>query len=93
VTRGLEIDCQDLVELVTDYLEDVLSPDDRRRFEEHLEICEGCDAYVEQMRETVRLTGRLTDEQIPAEMRDRLLTAFRGWRAGGERAKPEPGSV
>ena len=83
MTRGLEIDCQDLVELVTDYLEGVLPADDRRRFEEHLEICEGCDAYVAQMRDTVRLTGRLTQEQVPDELRAQLLTAFRGWRDEG----------
>ncbi|HLZ38790.1 MAG TPA: zf-HC2 domain-containing protein, partial [Mycobacteriales bacterium] len=47
---GLEIDCQDLVELVTEYLEGTLPPELRRRFEDHLALCEGCDTYVEQMR-------------------------------------------
>jgi anti-sigma factor RsiW len=75
-----ELRCRDLVELVTDYLEGVLSAADRARFEEHLASCEGCTRYVEQMRETIRLTGTLTVEDIPAEQRDALLGAFRDWR-------------
>lgn len=71
--------CHELVELVTDYLEEVLAPEDRRRVEEHLAICDGCTAYLEQMRETIRLTGMLTEEQIPEEQKRRLLEAFRAW--------------
>ena len=44
--RGLEIDCKDLVELVTDYLEGVLDAEDVERFEDHLALCDGCDVYV-----------------------------------------------
>ncbi|MDQ5874162.1 MAG: zf-HC2 domain-containing protein, partial [Actinomycetota bacterium] len=45
-----ELTCRELVELVTDYLEGGLTPEDRMRFEEHLLICEGCSAYVDQVR-------------------------------------------
>jgi anti-sigma factor RsiW len=74
-----ELTCRDIVELVTAYLEDALDAADRERFEEHLVFCDGCGNYLEQMRETVRLTGRVTEE-IPAEFEARLLEAFRGWR-------------
>jgi anti-sigma factor RsiW len=74
-----ELACQEVVELVTAYLEDALAPDDRERFEEHLVFCDGCGAYLEQMRATIRLTGRLQRE-LPAELQERLLEAFRGWR-------------
>ena len=73
--------CHEVVNIITDYLEDGLSPGDRRRVEEHLTICDGCTAYVEQMRETIRLTGMLTDEQIPEDQKQRLLEAFRTWTA------------
>jgi len=82
VTRGLEIDCDELVEVVTDYLEGTLDADTRRRFTEHLELCDGCDTYVEQMRETVRVTGTLAEDDLQPDMRDKLLAAFRGWKAG-----------
>jgi anti-sigma factor RsiW len=82
VTRGLEIDCDELVEVVTDYLEGTLDADTRRRFTEHLELCDGCDTYVEQMRETVRVTGTLAEGDLRPDMRDKLLAAFRGWKAG-----------
>jgi anti-sigma factor RsiW len=73
--------CHEVVEIITDYLEDALSPADRRRVEEHLAGCGGCTAYLEQIRETIRLTGMLTEEQIPEEQRQDLLAAFRTWTA------------
>jgi anti-sigma factor RsiW len=75
-----ELRCKELVELVTDYLEGALTPPDRERFEEHLAACAGCTRYLAQIRETIRLTGVLTEEQIPTEQRDALLAAFRDWR-------------
>jgi predicted anti-sigma-YlaC factor YlaD len=72
--------CKELVELVTDYLEGVMPATERTRFEEHLAICEGCDAYLDQMRQTIRLTGRLTEYDVPKPAIDELLRAFRGWK-------------
>jgi anti-sigma factor RsiW len=77
-----DLTCRELVEIVTDYLEGRLPPGDRVRFEEHILVCEGCTAYVEQMRETIRLTGALRTEDVPAEAQEELLRAFRGWKAG-----------
>ena len=74
--------CHEVVELVTDYLEDALAPDVRARVEEHLAICDGCTRYLEQMRETIRLTGKLTEDQVPEEQKAALLDAFRSWSAG-----------
>ena len=77
-----EMPCQELVELVTEYLEDRLSPDDRLRFEQHLEQCVACRAYLEQFRETIRVLGTLPEESLSAESRAALLNAFRGWSKG-----------
>jgi anti-sigma factor RsiW len=74
-----EMPCRELVELVTDYLEDRLSPLDRARFETHLEACEACRIYLEQFRQTVRTLGRLPEESLSPETRNALLAAFRGW--------------
>lgn len=71
--------CHEVVELVTDYLEDALPPEDLRRVEEHLAGCDGCTRYLAQMRETIRLTGMLTEEQIPEEQKTALVGAFRTW--------------
>ena len=54
----------------------------RARVEGHLAVCDGCTRYLEQMRETIRLTGKLTEEQVPEEQRAALLDAFRSWSAG-----------
>jgi anti-sigma factor RsiW len=80
VTPAPELTCQELVELVTDYLEDALAPAERDRFEEHLALCGGCRAYVEQLRDTRRLVGTLTEDHLTARTRDELLAAFRDWR-------------
>jgi predicted anti-sigma-YlaC factor YlaD len=77
-----ELTCKEVVEIVTDYLEGVMSAEDRARFDAHLSVCEGCTRYLQQMRETIRLTGMLTEEQVPEEHKQRLLEAFRGWKSG-----------
>lgn len=76
-----ELTCKELVEIVTDYLEDKLPPAARRRLEEHLAGCEGCSNYLDQMRETIRLLGRLDEDSIPFPVRERLLHAFRAWKS------------
>ncbi len=76
-TDGLT--CKEMVEIVTDYLEGALSPEDRARFEQHLAVCDGCTYYVEQIRETIRLSGKVTEDHIPVAQRERLLEAFRDW--------------
>jgi predicted anti-sigma-YlaC factor YlaD len=73
-----EVACQEIVELVTAYLDDALSPVDRERFEEHLAFCDGCGNYLEQMRTTVRLTD-CVQEKLPAEVEAQLLDVFRLW--------------
>lgn len=74
-----EMPCQELVELVTDYLEERLSPADRARFEAHLADCDACGTYLEQVRQTIRALGRLPEESLSADARQALLDAFRGW--------------
>jgi anti-sigma factor RsiW len=75
-----DLTCKELVELVTDYLEGCLSVDDRTRFELHISYCEGCKAYLHQMRAIVRTAGRLTEEAIPPRVRDELMMLFRKWK-------------
>lgn len=74
--------CQELVELVTAYLDGGLSAADRARFDGHLAICDGCTAYVEQMRQTIAMAGELRETDIEPEVRETLLGAFRDWKAG-----------
>ena len=79
--RRRGIACQELVELVTAYLDGVLSRADRARFEAHIAGCDDCTAYVEQFEQTVRaLRATPGDQPEPAEL-DALMTVFRGWAA------------
>ena len=75
------LSCPEMVELLTAYLDGALSAGDATRFEVHLDLCPGCLTYVDQFRETVEITGRLGEEQVPHGVMDQLLHAFRDWRA------------
>jgi anti-sigma factor RsiW len=75
--------CQEVVELVSDYLEGALSRGERRRFERHLAGCPHCTEYLAQMRETIRLTGRLVGEDLSPQMREEFTELFRRWREDG----------
>lgn len=85
------LSCQELVELVTDYLEGALSIADLRRFEEHIAACDGCTEYLGQFRRTIQLTGMLTPDDLTAEAETSLLAVFRSWRsAQTSAARPQP---
>jgi len=75
------LSCQELVELVSDYLEGALDEPTRARFDEHIAGCDGCTEYVEQMRETIRLVGRLEETQLSVPARAQLMAAFQDWKS------------
>jgi predicted anti-sigma-YlaC factor YlaD len=77
-----DLSCQELVELVTDYFEGELAPDEGARFETHLVYCRGCWNYLEQMRRTLEVMGELREESLDPVARDGLLAAFRDWNRG-----------
>ena len=73
--------CRQIVELMTDYLEGVLSQADRARFEQHLEGCDGCRAYLDQLRMTRMVVGKLAVEPVPEAIQRDLMEAFRHWKS------------
>jgi anti-sigma factor RsiW len=73
------VECREVVELVTAYLERALPAETTALVEAHLRTCDGCTAYVEQMRRTIAIEGRVDPDALPAEAEERLRTAFRGW--------------
>jgi predicted anti-sigma-YlaC factor YlaD len=75
-----DLTCQELVELVTDYLEGALPDGDRLDFERHLVWCSWCRDYVDQVRTTIELTGEPDAAEPPAPLREQLLDAFRDWK-------------
>ena len=77
---GSPMVCQEVVELVSDYLEGALPRGERRRFERHLAGCPHCTEYLAQMRETIRLTGRIVPGDFTPQMREEFTELFRRWR-------------
>jgi anti-sigma factor RsiW len=80
LSRRNELICQQVVELVTDYIEDSLSRTDRRRFERHLKGCPNCTNYLEQMRITIATTGRLHVDDLSPEAEQEFTELFQRWR-------------
>ena len=85
-----DLACQQVVELVTDYLEGALPRGARRRFEAHLSGCPHCTEYLAQMRRTIELTGSLTPDDLTPRMREEFTALYRRWR-DGEDQPPPPG--
>ena len=82
-TLEQELTCRELVELVTDYLEGALTSAEATSFEAHLDHCDGCRAYLDQLRHTIALTGQITEASISEPAREALLEVFRSWRGSG----------
>ncbi len=80
MTDTFALSCQELVELVTDYLDDALEDSTRDRFDDHLARCPGCETYLRQMEETVARLGAIPVESLSADAQSTLLNAFRGFR-------------
>ena len=78
-----EYSCQEMIEVVTNYLDDALPPEEQQRFERHLSYCNGCNTYVDQIRETIRQTGTVPrEESLPPALRDEIVAQFRNWKRG-----------
>jgi predicted anti-sigma-YlaC factor YlaD len=75
-----EITCKEVVELVTDYLEQTLLPEVQARFEAHVADCPGCETYIAQVQKTIAMLRKLTEEQMFPGTRDELLEMFREWK-------------
>ena len=76
-----EFSCQEMIEVVTNYLDGALPPEEQQRFERHLSYCAGCSTYVDQMRETIRQTGIVPrEESLPPELREGIIAQFRTWK-------------
>jgi len=78
----LDLSCAEFVEIVTAYLDDALPATDRNRFEAHMRACDGCTTFFDQIRETVRLVGRLDEAALSPEAQTALLDEFRDWARG-----------
>jgi anti-sigma factor RsiW len=76
------LSCQEMVELITDYLEGALSEADHERFEAHISACEACTMYLDQIRDTLSLIGSIGPEDLSPAAERELLAAFADWKAG-----------
>jgi putative zinc finger protein len=74
------VTCQEIVELVSNYLEHALPADEAELFEQHINFCDGCAWYLDQIRTTIAVVGRIDEADIPPDARGKLIAAFRQWK-------------
>ena len=74
---GRLLDCQDVVEMFTAYLDGALDQQVVATLEAHLALCDGCHAYLDQLRTTAASLGALPAPALAPELRSSLLAAFR----------------
>ena len=80
--RLRQLACNEFVELVTEYLDDVIEAELRSRVDDHLRLCEGCRIYLDEMRATIDTIGRIGHVPEPSEaVRAGLIAAFRAWQS------------
>lgn len=79
MTTEPDVTCREVVELLSDYLDDAIPAPDRARLDAHLAGCDGCTAALEQLREAIRVTGTLTEEQVAAPQLEGIRSVFRAW--------------
>jgi anti-sigma factor RsiW len=72
--------CQEVVGLASEYLDGMMTAEQVTAFELHLNFCDGCSSFVEQVRITAATAQRLSADEIPEEMKAKLLAAFKDWR-------------
>jgi anti-sigma factor RsiW len=72
-----DIACNELVELLTEYLEGTLPASEVAGIEAHLDGCEACGHYLDQMRTTIGALGSVPVETLSDDACDVLLAAFR----------------
>jgi predicted anti-sigma-YlaC factor YlaD len=77
-----QLNCQEVVELVTDYLEQALLPEMQAQFEEHIAECPGCDTYLEQVQQTIVMLRKLSEQQMFPKTKQELVEIFRIWKQG-----------
>jgi anti-sigma factor RsiW len=79
--RSRDLVCREAVELVTDYLEGALAPNDRARLEAHLSGCPHCSEYLAQMRRTLDVLGQIEPEALDPQVQDELVALYRRWQS------------
>ena len=80
MSETTELTCQEVVELVTDYLSGAMSTSESTRFEQHLATCPGCTTYLAQMKTTLELAGQLREDSLADDAKRDLLDTFRRWK-------------
>ena len=78
--RPEDVTCREIVQIVNDYVEGALPVDEREAVELHLNLCDGCTDYLQQLRVSIALTGEVPAEALPPELEEELCFAFRSFQ-------------
>ncbi|MBI1747530.1 MAG: zf-HC2 domain-containing protein [Acidobacteria bacterium] len=71
------ITCRQVIELLSDYINRELSPEDKTELDQHLQGCQNCGTFLYTLRQSVDLLKDLKEEDIPEEVNARLRNFLR----------------
>lgn len=80
------MDCKELTELITEYLENKMPEEERERFVSHTKSCQVCYYYLRQMELTVEALGRVPSEPLPSEAKEAFSAAFQNWKKNNKKS-------
>jgi hypothetical protein len=72
----------EVVDLAADFVDGAMSAEQAALFELHLNFCDGCYTFIDQIRASAAAAGRLPAEPLPDETKVKLLEVFRNWTRG-----------
>ncbi|NUR77629.1 MAG: anti-sigma factor [Thermoleophilia bacterium] len=72
--------CREVVDVASEYVEGALPPEETTLFELHLNFCDGCFTFIDQIKQAAALSRRVSEDELPEPLRLGLLEAFRDWK-------------
>jgi anti-sigma factor RsiW len=88
----MTFDCDEVIQLLTDYVDGELDSTAKIGLEVHFSNCKNCDAFLKTFQVTIKLTGYFSCEEIPPDVSERLHN-FLAARIHADGAGPESPEV
>ena len=74
---GVGYSCEDANAFIADYIDGALEPDVERRFDTHIRNCANCGPFLDEYRDTVRITKAEGSVDVPEELIEHTIAFLR----------------
>lgn len=70
------ISCKDFLKELNEYLDDLVDPATKQHWQAHVDECPNCFVIVDTTRRTLQVYKGMNEEQVPVDIRNRLMQAL-----------------